>query len=82
MKCLISEAGKRVKELKDEFVRMKTRWANFLRKFVNETQNGEFGSIPMLQTQNRREDNTSEKIKADIISLLDAAEFFFLICLC
>lgn len=30
----------------------------------------------MLQRQNRREDNTSDKIQADINSLLDAADFF------
>ena len=132
-KCLISEVGKRVKELKDRFGRMKTRRAKFLRKFLNETQNGEFrgksrkenpqkltqlssrshprhllgkrtaqkdtiidiasdsqvnsnfpyrwspASLtfkPMLQRQNRRENDTSDKIQADTNSLLDAADFF------
>ena len=75
-KCLISEVGKRVTELKEKFIQMKTRRGKLLRKFLRESEDGRFRGNEMTHKQNRREQDTSDRIKADVNTLLEAAEFF------
>ena len=75
-KSLISEVGKRVSELKEKFIQMKTRRGKMLRKFLSESTDGKFRGNEMTHKQNRRERDTSDGIKADINTLLEAAEFF------
>ena len=75
-KSLISEVGKRVSELKEKFIQMKTRRGKMLRKFLSESTDGKFRGNEMTHKQNRRERDTSDRIKADINTLLEVAEFF------
>ena len=54
-KSLISEVGKRVTELKEKFIQMKTRRGKLLRRFLRESEDGRFRGNEMTHKQNRRE---------------------------
>ena len=79
-RALISEVGKRVNELKENFIRMKTRRGKNFREYLRESENGEFKGVEIVRGVGGRrgqDHNTvMDLVNSDIDGLLNDAVFF------
>lgn len=75
-KSLICEVAKRVRELQEKVSNMKVRRGKALRKFLSDSEDGEFRGKPMTHKHTSLQHDTSRRIKADLNELLTAAETF------
>ena len=79
-RALISEVGKRVNELKENSVRMKTRRGKNFRAYLRESENGEFQGVEIVRGVGggRGQDHTTvmDLVNSDINGLLNDAVFF------
>ena len=72
--------GKRVNELKENFIRMKTRRGKNFREYLRESENGEFKGVEIVRGEGGRrgqDHNTvMDLVNSDIDGLLNDAVFF------